>query len=91
MTKKNETNGYSRFFNAYRLATYAQRSLPAAANSRTTIPTSLYYILLASKMPESQLARDHPETVFSDVILRSKATKNLIVKAVSRDSSLRSE
>jgi hypothetical protein len=33
----------------------------------------------------------HPETVFSDVILRSKATKNLMVKGVSRDSSLRSE
>ena len=43
------------------------------------------------KTPESQRARVHPETLFSDVILRSKATKNLIVKAVSRDSSLHSE
>ena len=37
----------------------------------------------------------HPKTMFSDVILRSPAnggaTKNLMVEAVSRDSSLRSE
>jgi hypothetical protein len=32
----------------------------------------------------------HSEAVFSDVILRSKATKNLMVKGGSRDSSLRS-